>query len=127
LATASALGAAAVALANVVGAASILEFDIWMRRIDKRTQAVHRAIGRRDAATAVAEAKEIADLYRLVEDYFAKAESADDAVGLSKAGQAFAGVIVTAVGRDDFEAASEAALGITHACAACHDAYKPLE
>lgn len=122
-----ALGAAAVALANVVSAASILDFDIWMRRIDRRTQAVHRAIGRRDAVATVAEAKEIGDLYALVKDYFATAGSADEAVRFSKEGQEFAGVIVAAVGRNDFEGASVAALGITHACATCHEAYKPLE
>jgi len=108
-------------------AASVLDFDIWMGKLDKRTQAVHRSLSRRDAEAAVSEARQIEEIYRLIEDYFVKEGDKADAVRLSQQGRASAGEIVRSVGRRDFEAAFVAALSITQACDTCHDAYKPLE
>lgn len=112
--------------ANVVPAASILEFDIWMRKIDKRILDVQRTIHGRDAPAAIAHAKEIETLYRLMEEYFISKGKADDAVNLSVEGRSFAGTIAKAVESNDYDTALRAALGIAKACSTCHDAYKPF-
>ena len=110
-----------------VCAQSVLNFDEWMQKIDRRNQSVQRALARKDANTASADAREIGELYGSMETYFTRRGNAANAVKLSKEGQDFAAIIVRSVSANDFGAASKAALSIAHACPTCHLEYKPLE
>ena len=117
----------AVLITTVESAASILDFDIWMRKIEKRSQDVQRNIAKQDAGAIVADAKEIEALYQLMEDYFANEGKADDAVKFSKEGKELAASIVQSVEKNDYDTAFKAALGISQACNNCHDVYKPFK
>lgn len=122
-----AAGLAAIVLAPVVYAASVLDFDVWMRAIDKRSVDVQKNIARRDAAAARADAQEIERLYALMETFFADAGNAPDAVQISRDGKDLAAFITGLVDAQDFDGAGQAARRIAQACNDCHDAYKPFK
>ena len=114
-------------LQPVVCAQSVLDFDEWMQKIDRRSQSVQRNLIRKDVDGATADAREIAELYGSMETYFTRRGNAGNAVKLSKEGRDLAATVVESVAANDFAAASQAAVGIAHACRTCHLEYKPLE
>ena len=108
-------------------AASVFDFDVWMRAIDKRSVSVQQRIAARDVGAASEDAHEIERLYGLMEAYFAKDGNAADAVTLSHDGKALAASIPTALQNQDYTGAARAAQTISHACNDCHDTYKPFK
>src|SRR5438105_81287 len=95
------LVAFAAIAATVARAASMLDFDVWMRAIDKHSVDVQKNIdaGRTDAA--VADAQELARLYGLMQAYFIEDGHAPDAVEMSRSGKALATAIPTAIAARD--------------------------
>ena len=118
-----ALAAVAVTAAR---AASVLDFDVWMRAIDKHSVDVQKniAAGRTDAA--IADAQELARLYGLMEAYFVDDGHAPDAVTMSQSGKALAAAIPAALAARDVDGAAKSALDLAHACNDCHDVHKPF-
>jgi hypothetical protein len=126
--TAVVLAALAVCAAGKVAfAQSVLDFDEWMQRIDRRSQSVQRNLAAGDANAAVADAREIGELYGSMEAYFSRRGNADNAVKLSREGRDLAATVVSAAAAKDFAAASKAAVSIARACRSCHSEYKPLD
>ena len=125
----AATAAAALAATALTGAraASILDFDIWMRAIDKRSVEVQRNIEARKADAASADARELARLYALMETYFVDDGHAPDAVTLSQSGRTLAAGISASLAAQDFDGAARSALSIAHACNDCHDNHKPFQ
>ena len=124
--------AAAIALAlvpaqRIVYAQSILECDDWMQKIDRCSQSVQRNLARRDASAASADAREIAELYGSMETFFNRKGISGNAIKLSREGRELAVTVMSTVAGNDFTAATQAALGIAHACRTCHLQYKPLD
>ena len=122
-----ALVALAAVAATAAHAASIIDFDIWMRAIDKHSVEVQKNIDARKTDAAVADAQELARLYGLMEAFFVADGHTADAVEMSRTGKAYADAIPTALAAKDYEAASKAALDLSHACNDCHDAHKPFQ
>ena len=114
-------------LQPIVRAQSILDFDEWMQKVDRRSQSVQRNLTRKDVNGATADAREIGELYGSMETYFTRRGNAANAVKLSKEGRDLAATVVKAVAANDFAGASQAAVSIAHACRTCHLEYKPLE
>jgi hypothetical protein len=114
-------------LPPIVYAQSVLDFDEWMQKIDRRSQSVLRNLTRKDANAATADAREIGELYGAMETYFTRRGNAAKAVKLSKEGRDLAATVVESVAANDFGGATQAALNIAHACRTCHLEYKPLE
>jgi hypothetical protein len=106
---------------------SVLDFDDWMEKIDRRSQSVQRNLANKSADAASADAREIGDLYGSMETYFTRRGNADNAVKLSKEGKDLAATVIRAAAAKDFAAASQAAVTIAKACRTCHAEYKPLE
>jgi len=120
--------AVALALMQQIGCAqSILDFDDWMQKIDRRSQSVQKSLARKDANAASVDAREIGELYASMETYFTRRGNAVNAVKLSKEGKDLAATLGKSVAANDFAAASAAALSLAHACRTCHLEYKPLE
>jgi hypothetical protein len=122
--------ALAVALCVAAGsghAQSILQFDRWMKRIDHCSQGVQHHISAQDAAAALADARELAELYGLMEDYFQRRGESADAVRISREGASLAADVVKAIEGNDLSAASRSAISIARACRDCHFQYKPLD
>jgi hypothetical protein len=114
-------------LQPMVRAQSVLDFDEWMQKIDRRSQSVQRNLSRKDVNGATADAREIGELYGSMETYFTRRGDSANAVKLSKEGRDLAATVVEAVAVNNFAGASQAALSIAHACRTCHLEYKPLE
>ncbi|MGZ5819073.1 MAG: hypothetical protein ACXWJD_10035 [Burkholderiaceae bacterium] len=112
---------------NSVGAASMLDFDIWMRKIDKRVVDVQKKMDLHDDVAATKNAKEMEELYKNMEDYFVVAGNADEGVKISRDGKEQAGLIVASIEAKDYEAGSNAAVAIAKACTNCHELYRPFK
>lgn len=117
----------AVGVVTVARAASVLDFDVWMRSIDKHSVDVQKNIEARKPEAAAADAQELSRLYGLMTQYFIDDGHAADAVEFSRSGKALADAIPTAIAAGDFDAASKAALDLSHACNDCHDVHKPFQ
>ena len=117
----------AVAAATAARAASVLDFDVWMRAIDKHSVDVQKNIDARNTDAAVADAQELARLYGLMETYFVDDGHAPDAVTLSQSGKALATAIPVALAAKDYDGASKSAVELAHACNDCHDVHKPFQ
>lgn len=122
----AALLAAALSCTPAVPA-SVLEFDVWMRAIDKHSVEVQKLIARREAEGARQSAAEIARLYALMERYFEADRPAADARDLSRTGREDAQAISTALETGDFANAADAARRVARACNDCHDLHKPFQ
>ncbi len=108
-------------------AASVLDFDVWMRAIDRHSVDVQKNIEARRPDAAISDAQELARLYGLMAQYFVDDGHAADAVEMSRAGKALADAIAPAVAAQHYEAAASAALELSHACNDCHDVHKPFQ
>ena len=117
----------AVGVVTVARAASVIDFDVWMRSIDKHSVDVQKNIEARKPEAAAADAQELSRLYGLMTQYFIDDGHAADAVEFSRSGKALADAIPTAIAAGDFDAASKAALDLSHACNDCHDVHKPFQ
>ena len=118
------LAAVAVTAAR---AASVLDFDVWMRAIDKHSVDVQKNIAAGKTDAAVADAQELARLYGLMEAYFVDDGHAPDAVTMSRSGKALAAAIPPALAARDVDGAAKSALDLAHACNDCHDNHKPFQ
>jgi hypothetical protein len=126
--TVTGLAALAVfAAAQVAFGESVLDFDEWMQRIDRRSQSVQRNLTAGEANAASADAREIGELYGSMEAYFSRRGNADNAVKLSREGRELAATVVRSVAAKDFATASKVAVSIARGCRTCHLDYKPLD
>jgi hypothetical protein len=116
----------AAAAATVARAASVLDFDVWMRAIDKHSVDVQKNIEARKPEEAAADAQELSRLYGLMQAFFVEDGHRADAVEFSRAGKALADAIPPALAARDYDAAAKAALDLSHACNDCHDVHKPF-
>lgn len=121
------LAASTALCASLALAASVLEFDRWMRAIDRASVAVQKDLARRDGDAAKANAQQLEQLYAQMENYFAADGHSPDAVQISRDGKEQAAVVLSAVDASDFDTATSAALRIARACNDCHDVYKPFK
>jgi hypothetical protein len=123
---ATALGLALGLAVHATLAASVLDFDRWMRRVDRTSVSVQRSIARRDDAAALADARQIEDLYAQMEAFFSADGQPGDAARMSREGRLLAATMAGAIEKQDYDAALRAATGITRACSDCHEHYRPF-
>lgn len=107
-------------------AASMFEFDSWMRKIDLRSVEVQRKLARQDSAGAAAEARELELLYAQMQRYF-EDKGNERGAELSRADKERAGNIRLAVDGADYALAESHAVQITQACSGCHELYRPFK
>jgi hypothetical protein len=113
-------------LSFTAGAHNIFDFDDWMQRIDDGSQDLQRHITARDREAAIATAREMEELYGLMEKFFSQRDHADDAVRWSREGREYASQALRDLAAQRFTAARRSALAIAHGCRDCHFNYKPL-
>ena len=118
--------ALALALAGAAHAQSVFDFDDWMQRIDDQSQDLQRHIAKRDAAAAGESARELEELYGLMQTFFQKRADSADAVRWSREGREFAQRALADLSGQRFTSARKNALAIAHGCRDCHFNYKPL-
>ncbi|MFZ6778585.1 hypothetical protein ACO0LD_17325 [Undibacterium sp. Ji83W] len=108
-------------------AASMLDFDIWMRKIDKKIVDVQKRISQKEDEAAIQSAEEIEDLYLKMENYFIQIKHPEEAVQMSRDGKDAAAIISASVRNQDYDKGALAAVSIAKACSACHDSYRPFK
>lgn len=106
---------------------SVLEFDAWMQKIDRRSQSVQRNLALGNTVVALADARELSQLYKLMEGYFTRRPDVADAAKFAREGDALIDAMIESLQSNDFDAASRSAGSVTRACRECHIKYKPLE
>ena len=111
---------------SVARGEGVLEFDIWMQQIDHRSQDVLRHIQRDDRAAALADARELAKLYRKMEDFYEQRGRSDDAVLASFVGRDEAEQAAYALEKGRLDEAFRQASAISRDCRNCHIQYKPM-
>ena len=121
------LAGCAAALAGTASGESLLQFDLWMQRLDRGSQSVQRNLARGDARAASVDARELLQLYQSMERFFAERGQSDSAVTLSREGAELAGEVVRSIAVGDLSRASHQAIAIAQACRDCHEEYKPLD
>ncbi len=109
-----------------VATQSVDEFDAWMRTIEEKTQAVQQHIAKRDAVTAAADARVLADTFARVEEFWVRRGDAVDAAQLSKDARERAAGIEQAVSQQDFDRASSESIKVAETCTPCHRLYRPF-
>ena len=109
-----------------VAAQSIFDFDDWMQRIEDGSLDLQRHIVARDPQSASGAARQIEELYGLMEEFFEKRGNAEDAVRWSREGREFAVKAQADLAARRFVSAKRNALAIAHGCRDCHFNYKPL-
>ena len=111
-----------------IGAAAhdIFDFDDWMQRIEDGSLDLQRHIAARNSGGAVAAARELEELYGLMEEFFRNREGSAEAVRYSREGRDFAQRALLELDAGHFTAARRSALSIAHGCRDCHFNYKPL-
>jgi len=114
------------ALSFGVAAQNLLDFDDWMQRIEDGSLDLQRHIAARDPQAASGAAREIEELYGLMQKFFEKRGDADDAVRWSREGRDFAVRAQADIAAGRYVSARRNALAIAHACRDCHFIYKPL-
>ena len=114
------------ALSVGVAAQNLLDFDDWMQRIEDGSLDLQRHIAAREPEAATGAAREMEELYGLMEKFFEKRGSADDAVRWSREGREFANRAQADIAAGRFVSARRNALAIAHGCRDCHFNYKPL-
>jgi hypothetical protein len=116
------LAAAAVA-ASVVSAPADLGMEL-MQTIEDTNKSLASNIALRDAKAALADASELDGLLAQVETHFVARGDAANAVDLSKQSRTLTQKIIQSVNASNFDAATDAATGLSRTCRTCHTFYK---
>jgi hypothetical protein len=120
------LACLATTFAAVAVAHNLFDFDDWMSRIEDGSQDLQRHIAAKDVPAARDSARELQELYALMQEFFQQRGGADDAVRWSREGVDFAKRAQVDLAAGRFASAKKNALGIAHGCRDCHFNYKPL-
>jgi hypothetical protein len=110
-----------VLLSNV-SADSDLKSEL-MPTIEEVTKSLDSDVSQQEAHAA-AEARELEELFKRVEAYFALRGDAADAVGFAQASQGIAAGVAKSVEAHDYDAASTGVSSLVRSCKSCHEAYR---
>jgi hypothetical protein len=111
---------------SMLWAHSVFDLDDWMDRIDDGNQDLQRNIAARDRGAALERARELEELYGLMEKFFLDRGDSENAVRLSREGRAQAAAAIRHLSAGQFNAARARSLEIAHGCRGCHIEFKPL-
>lgn len=115
---------AAVAFATAaVAATGGVDMDL-MQTIEETNDSLASNIAMENADASVADARQLADLFVVVEEHYVKQPDAADAVTISRDSRNLTAAILTALNTKDFESAANSATDLSRACRACHTFYR---
>ncbi|HSW09240.1 MAG TPA: hypothetical protein VLK61_32045 [Aquabacterium sp.] len=113
-------------LVALLGSALSASFEIdgdLMRGIEDTAKSLDSHVSLKDAQ-AVAEAKELAELFTQIEAFYARKGDAADGVGFARNSHALALQAQQAAQARDFDAAADAVGKLIRSCKTCHQVYK---
>ena len=115
------------ALLLAAGAAWSAETEMdtdLMRAIEDANKSLSSDIALKNTKGALADAKELEDMFIKVEGFFNDKAEAHDAVELSKKSVELTRGISKSVSSGDFDGATDAATNLSRTCRSCHTFYK---
>jgi hypothetical protein len=95
-----------------------------MQTIEDTNKSLASNIALRDAKASLSDAAELDGLLAQVETHFAARGDAANAVELSRQSRTLTQKIIQSVNARDFDAATDAATGLSRTCRTCHTFYK---
>ena len=99
-----------------------------MQIMEDRQKSLSSNISLKDAKGALADAKELEEMFKEVEAFYVKKGNAAEGVTLSQESQVLAGRVVTqALAANDFDTASQKSVTLAKNCKACHQIYKTTD
>jgi hypothetical protein len=107
--------------------ASVVDADL-MQVMEDRQKSLSSNISMKNAKGAMADAKELEEMFKEVGAFYEQKGNAPDAVTWSKESKEIAGVVVAqALAVNDFDTASKKSVTMAKTCKACHQMYKSQE
>lgn len=100
------------------------DMPMWMKTIGSTNGSLRKNIEAKKGPEAAADAQKLAEVYKQVGAYFAKAGGADDAVALAKKGETAAMDVSTAATAGNMDDAATASKAIGGTCGPCHMAHR---
>lgn len=98
--------------------------DDYMQNVEDTNKSLANNVALKDAKGATSDAKELAQMFAEVEDFYQRQGDAPDAVQLSKKSKDLSVEITKLVAAKDFDTAEQKAAEISRACKSCHNFYK---
>jgi len=107
--------------------ASVVDADL-MQVMEDKQKSLSSNISLKNAKDALADAKELEEMFKEVGTFYEQKGNAADAVTWSKESRELAGVVVAqAIAANDFDTASKKSVTMAKNCKACHQAYKTTD
>ncbi|MFZ6656479.1 hypothetical protein [Undibacterium sp. TJN19] len=120
------LKAAALLLTLVAGmAVAVNDVDAdLMQRIEESTKNIDSNIALKDGKAALADAREIEEMFAQVELFYKHKGDAVDAIEYARKSRNFATELIRQVTEKDFDNASTTVSALAKSCKTCHQVYK---
>ncbi|MFZ6872648.1 hypothetical protein ACO0LF_11315 [Undibacterium sp. Di27W] len=115
--------AAMTSLASLAVAVAEVDMDL-MQRIEESTKSVDSNISLKDGKAALADAREIEEMFSQVELYYKHKGDATDAIEYARKSKNFATELIRQVSEKDFDNASATVGALAKSCKTCHQVYK---
>ncbi|MFZ6778587.1 hypothetical protein ACO0LD_17335 [Undibacterium sp. Ji83W] len=115
--------AAVVGTAGIAAAVTEVDMDL-MQKIEESTKSVDSNISLKDGKAALADAREIEEMFSQVELFYKHKGDAADAIEYAKKSKNFASELIRQVSEKDFDNASATVSALAKSCKTCHQVYK---
>jgi len=99
------------------------EFVVWMKKTGGTVGKLRKEVEAKAYPDVAKDATELAEIFKDVEEYFAKSHT-DDAVAMAKSAQAVAKQLANAATSGDADAVANTMKGVQASCAGCHGAHR---
>jgi|SRR5580704_1813186 cytochrome c556 len=112
-----------VAALATVAMADDQEFQGWMKKTGGTVGKLRKEVEAKAYPDVAKDATALAEVFKNVEDYFAKSHT-DDAVAMAQGARAVAKQLADAAGSGDADAVANTMKGVQASCAGCHTAHR---
>lgn len=112
-----------VLTATVNSAEVTVDMDL-MQNMEDLNKSMSSNLSLKDVKASTSDAKELSQLFSIVEEFFVRKGDAQNAVDLSKKSKDLTVEIINAVAANKFDAATDSATKLSRTCRACHTFYK---
>jgi cytochrome c556 len=110
-------------LTGVAVAVTEVDMDL-MQKIEESTKSVDSNISLKDGKAALADAREIEEMFSQVELFYKHKGDAADAIEYARKSKNFATELIRQVSEKDFDNASATVGALAKSCKTCHQVYK---
>lgn len=118
------LGVGLMAIVGSVISAQVEIDDDFMRNVEDINKNLANHIAIKDTKGVSGDTRELSEMFRQIEAFYAAKDDAQDALDISKKSRQLVDEISHAVAGKDFDGANVKASDLSRACKSCHNFYK---